>query len=664
MGSRGAREAGRAAAGSERSPARAGELADTHAALRESEERFRAFMDNTPAVAFLKDEEGRIVWVNRRFERTFGTRLEEIRGRSDAERWPPEIAQRLTAVHRQVLAGGVPVQLQEKLPTPAGERCWLSLKFPFQDGDGRRFLGGVSVDVTEQRNAEEARERSRSVLQATLESSADGILAIDAHDRVVAYNRRFCEMWRIPPALIAEEDNVRLLAFVKDQLADPGGFFADVRRPHAGTSATLLRFKDGRVFERYAVPQYLGDSIIGRVCTFRDVTERLRLEEHLRQALKMEAVGQLAGGVAHDFNNLLTVIAGYAAMVTRELPAEGRARTYVEEITRAAERAAALTRQLLAFSRQQVMQPRVLDLNALLHEMRELLRRIVREDIELSFVPGPDLGDVMADPTQIEQVVMNLVVNARDAMPGGGKLTLTTSRARLEGGEGGGSFNVATGDYVQLTVADTGIGMDETTLSRAFEPFFTTKDKGQGTGLGLSTVYGIVKQSGGYVWLESEPGQGCRVHVYLPRSVQPAPSRGLVASGPVAASGSGETVVVAEDEEAVRSLVVEVLQGCGYRVLAAAGGRQALALCRRHRRGSIHLLLTDVVMPGMSGPELTRQVARIHPEIRILYMSGYTDRAIARPGPDLQLIEKPFHPSALARRVREVLDAPPHSGAR
>jgi signal transduction histidine kinase len=453
--------------------------------------------------------------------------------------------------------------------------------------------------------------------------------------------------------VLAAADGAEALGIVDRQAAPISLLVTDVTLPGmAGTELARWLAARGAGIKVLLLSGY------ARFCTFRDVTERLRLEEHLRQALKMEAVGQLAGGVAHDFNNLLTVIAGYAAMVTRELPAEGRAHAYVEEITRATERAASLTRQLLAFSRQQVMQPRVLDLNTLLDDMRELLRRIVREDIDLSFVPGPDLGHVMADPTQIEQVVMNLVVNARDAMPGGGKLTLTTSRARLEGGEGGGSFNAATGDYVQLTVADTGIGMDETTRSRAFEPFFTTKDKGQGTGLGLSTVYGIVKQSGGYVWLESEPGKGCRVHVYLPRSDQPVPSRGLAAYGPVAASGSGETVVVAEDEEAVRSLVVEVLQGCGYRVLAAAGGRQALALCRRRRRGSIDLLLTDVVMPGMSGPELARQVARIHPEIRILYMSGYTDRAIARPGPDLQLIEKPFHPSALARRVREVLDAP------
>jgi two-component system cell cycle sensor histidine kinase/response regulator CckA len=552
-----------------------GEADDAHAALRESEERFRAFMDNTPAVAYLKDEDG-----------------------------------------------------------------------------------GVAINVTEQRDAEEARERSRSVLQAILESSADGILAIDSHDRVVAYNRRFGQMWHIPEALLAAADNARLLAFVQDQLADPHAFLeATSRPPPSSAGVQLLRFKDGRVFERHVVSQYLGGAIVGRVCTFRDITERLRLEKIVRQAEKMEAIGQLAGGVAHDFNNLLTVISGYAAMVARELPAESRTRSHVEEITRASERAAALTRQLLAFSRRQMMQPRVLDLNALLEDMRGMLRRIVREDIELIFAPGLQLGHVLADSTQLEQVVMNLVVNACDAMPQGGKLTVETACARLEGGEGGRNLNVVTGDYVRLTVADTGIGMDATTRSRAFEPFFTTKEKGLGTGLGLSSVYGVVKQSGGYVWLESEPGQGCRVHVYLPQVVRPAQPPGLTAPSPAApASGTGETVLVAEDEDAVRSLVVEVLAGCGYHVLAAASGHEALDLCRR-RRGRVDLLLTDVVMPGMNGPELARQISALQPEARVLFMSGYTDKAITNSGPGLELIQKPFNPAALARKVREVLDA-------
>ncbi len=771
--------------------ARGLEARRTQAALRQSEERFRAFMDNTPAVAFLEDADGRMLWVNRPFELAFGQRLEDIRGRTDAERWPPEIARRLTAIHQQVLAGGRAEQVLETLPSPAGERSWLSLKFPFDDAAGRRFLGCVAIDLTEQRRAEEERERSLSALRATLESTADGILAVDTEGRVVAYNRRFGEMWHIPESMLAAGDNEQMLLLIKDRLADPEKVLEKIRPASGTTACDLVEFKDGTLLERYAVPQYLGGKIIGDVVSYRDVTaarraeadlresearyrllfesnpqpmwvydaetlaflavnaaacehygftrddflgmtladlqvpedradllerlarsqdpagrqrpwqhrrqdgstiaveilahgltlggrparlalvtdvsERQRLEEHLRQTQKMEAIGLLAGGVAHDFNNLLTVISGYASLVARALPAASRMRSHVGEVLRAAERAASLTHQLLAFSRQQVMQPRVLDLNALLDEMRGLLRRIIREDIALVFAPDAQAGHVLADPTQIEQVVMNLVVNARDAMPHGGKLTLTTAGARLSGGEGGREFSVETGNYVRLTVSDTGIGMDAATLSRVFEPFFTTKEKGRGTGLGLSTVYGVVKQSGGYVWLASEPGQGCSVHVYLPRIEQPPDGEALGAPPETAAvPAAGETVIVAEDEGAVRSLVVKVLSEAGYRVLPAASGREALDLCRR-RKGRVHLLLTDVVMPEMNGPELARQVTEIHPEAKVLYMSGYTDKAMADPALDLDLVllEKPFVPADLARRVREVLDAPgAHSAAR
>jgi two-component system cell cycle sensor histidine kinase/response regulator CckA len=397
-----------------------------------------------------------------------------------------------------------------------------------------------------------------------------------------------------------------------------------------------------------------------RLVLITDISERNRLELHLRQTQKLEAIGLLAGGVAHDFNNLLTVISGYAALVAAALPAESGARPHVDEIVHAADRAAALTHQLLAFSRKQVMQPRVLDLNDLLEAMRELLRRIIREDIELVFAFDPHLGHVLADPGQIEQVVMNLVVNARDAMPSGGKLTLATAKVHLESDEVRAGFCIPAGDYVGLTVDDTGIGMDAVTRCRAFEPFFTTKEKGRGTGLGLSTVYGVVKQSGGYVWFDSKPGEGCGVRVYLPPVDDPVPPAELTPATLQAhlAPGAHETVVVAEDEEAVRSLVVSVLSGCGYRVLPAASGLEALDLCR-HFTGKVQLLLTDVVMPEMNGPELARRVSELHPEAKVLFMSGYTDKAIDVHGLDLglMLLEKPFLPAVLASRVRAALDS-------
>jgi two-component system cell cycle sensor histidine kinase/response regulator CckA len=627
-------------------------------------------------------------------------------------------------------------------------------------------------DLAAKRKAEESRERSLSVLQATLETTADGILVVDLDGRVSAWNQRFAEMWQMPRELLAAGDAKPVAAWIAPALIEP----RDLCGSPLGSQ--LLELKDGRLLEHDLVAQYLGREVIGRVCSFRDVTaahqaaeaqaeseeryrilfeaspqpmwvydtetlaflavnraaaahygwsrqeflamtmadlqapedraalpdgveaansqrllrhrrkdgtriivellahnlqlghrparlvviadvtERQRIEEHLRQTQKMEAIGRLAGGVAHDFNNLLTVISGYAALLDRTLAGAGPSvRSHVDEIQRAAGRAAALTHQLLAFSRQQVMQQRVVDLNALLANMRALLTRIIGEDILLAFTPAPDLGRVLADPGQLEQVLMNLVVNARDAMPHGGTLTLETANSRLEGREGGEGFAVAVGDYVRLTVSDTGVGMDATVRSRAFEPFFTTKEVGKGTGLGLSTVYGVVKQTGGYVWLESEPRQGCAVHVYLPRVEQAAhkPAAAAPIEGPAAAHG---TVVLAEDEEAVRSLVAQVLADCGYHVVAASSAREALDICRGLR--VVDLLLTDVVMPEVNGSELARQVTLLHPNTKVLFMSGYADRAIDDLQPDLGLsfLEKPFLPAVLVQRVREMLGEP------
>jgi hypothetical protein len=400
----------------------------------------------------------------------------------------------------------------------------------------------------------------------------------------------------------------------------------------------------------------------GRPCHLmlvNDVSERQLLEQHLRQKQKMEAIGLLAGGVAHDFNNLLTVISGYAALAARGLPDGSKTGAQVHEIGRAAERAAALTNQLLAFSRQQVLQPRVIALNALLADIQGLLRRIIGEDVEMVLAPAAGLGQVLADPGQIEQVVMNLVVNARDAMPRGGRITLTTANARLEAARDDAGFSVEAGDYVLLEVRDEGIGMDAATRARVFEPFFTTKEKSKGTGLGLSTVYGVVKQSGGYVWLHSEPGRGCSVKVYLPRVEEQGAAAAAPARRPPTGQFAvlGQTVLLAEDEDSVRALAAEVLTRSGYSVLAAADGRQALDLCRRHR-GPVDLLVTDVVMPEMSGPELAHRVAELHPQARILYISGYPERAAdasALAAPGANFLGKPFLPRTLIERVRDAL---------
>lgn len=371
----------------------------------------------------------------------------------------------------------------------------------------------------------------------------------------------------------------------------------------------------------------------------------------------MEAVGRLAGGVAHDFNNLLTAISGHAQILLEDLPADDPARADIEEISRAADRAADLTRQLLAFSRKQMLRPQVLDPNALIGEIQKMLRRLIGEDIELITRLAPDLGAVRADPGQLEQVIMNLAVNARDAMPTGGRLLIETRNVELGEDDARRLAPLQPGPHVVLIVSDTGAGMDESTRERIFEPFFTTKEKGKGTGLGLSTVYGIVQQSGGHIWVYSEPGQGTTFKIYLPR-VDARPEAAPAPSDADGAHNGREVVLLVEDEDAVRSLARRILEKRGYTVLTARTGPEALRIAERHD-GPIHLILTDVVMPEMSGRELAERIAPTRPDARTLFMSGYTEDDVLRRGvlnEGAAFLEKPFTPSALAQKVREVLD--------
>jgi hypothetical protein len=380
-----------------------------------------------------------------------------------------------------------------------------------------------------------------------------------------------------------------------------------------------------------------------------DITDRLRLEEQLRQAQKMEAVGMLAGGVAHDFNNLLTIIAGYSQLVLNNLEPLDANRQSVEQIIKAGERAAALTHQLLAFSRRQVMQPKVLDLNKLVTSLSTMLRRLIGEDIDLRLELSSDLGRVNADPGQIEQVLMNLAVNARDAMPNGGILTLETANVHLDESEAG--------RHILLAVSDNGAGMDQATQARLFEPFFTTKGPGKGTGLGLSTVFGIVKQSGGSVRVYSEPGRGTCVKVYLPRIDQPV---ALEAKDGAKAPRTGhETLLLVEDDDMVRNLVRETLERAGYRLKDTADPTEARRIADSFQ-GKIDLLITDVILPKVSGTELASQLNRLRPGMKVLYMSGYNDKAIVNSGllqKEVAFLQKPFTPAALIEKVREVLES-------
>jgi PAS domain S-box-containing protein len=390
-----------------------------------------------------------------------------------------------------------------------------------------------------------------------------------------------------------------------------------------------------------------------------DVTERRALEQQLRQAQKMEAIGRLAGGIAHDFNNLLMVISGYSEFLLDRLGPDQALRGPAKEISSAAERATSLTRQLLAFSRKQMLTPKVIDLNAVVTENLKMLTRLIGEDIDLVMIPGAELGPVKADPGQIEQVILNLAVNARDAMPQGGRLTIETANVTLDESYARLHAPVQPGDYTMLVITDTGIGMDTETQSRIFEPFFTTKGT-KGTGLGLSTVYGIVKQSGGYIWVYSEPGRGTSFKVYMPHvtAEEVAAVEKPAAPAVVPLETARETILVVEDEVNLRRLTRQFLENQGYTVLEAADGAEAVQICVAHQ-GIIHLLLTDVIMPGMNGRELAHRVSEIRPNMKVLYMSGYTENAIGHNGTldaGITLLQKPFTLHALKAKVREVID--------
>jgi signal transduction histidine kinase len=384
-----------------------------------------------------------------------------------------------------------------------------------------------------------------------------------------------------------------------------------------------------------------------------------RSEEQLRQSQKMEAIGQLAGGVAHDFNNLLTAISGHSELCLKRLTPSDPLRRHIEGIKRSGERAAALTRQLLAFSRKQILQPKIIDLNHIVVDMNKMLQRLIGEDVDLLMGLAADLGKVKADPNQIEQILLNLSINARDAMPQGGRLTIETSNVNLSEEFSRGHIAVSPGQYVMLAVSDNGCGMDAETQAHIFEPFFTTKEVGKGTGLGLATVYGIVKQSEGTIWLYSEVGGGTTFKIYLPCVERPMKEVEVETDNFELLEGT-ETVLLVEDEEVVREMATEILRDSGYQVLEAKHGHEALTLGRQHA-GVIHLMLTDVVMPQMSGRQLAEQLTPLRSEMKVLYMSGYTDDAIVHHGvleEGTAFIGKPFTPSALARKVRELLDAP------
>jgi PAS domain S-box-containing protein len=917
--------------------------------LRKGEARFRSVFEAAHVGIAIVDLDGRATMLNLAYQRMLGLRADEAPTITVFDELThPDDREADAARYQALLLGpGDHYQQEKRYLLPDGRLVWASLTVSvLRDVSGRpEYVLGMAVDITDRKRAEAEAGRALSLLQSTLESTADGILVIDQSGAISSFNRRFVDLWRIPPEVIATRDDAQALAFVLDQLKDSERFLAKVQELYAhptSESFDVLEFKDGRVFERYSIPQLLDGAPVGRVWSFRDVserrraerlraalyqiaeqagvaedmadfcraihavvaelmparnfyialhdevrglltfpyfvdevdsppaskplgrgiteyvlrsgepllagpevfeelvrrgeidllgensidwlgvplkargrtigmlavqsyekgvrygeaerdvlvfvsgqiatalerkraeealraseeryrllvenaplgiaeidlsgrflsmnpaglrmmgltdqsqvrgrpyldaispadrprvgsllarafegessrfefvaagegeprlfasafvplrdkngaikqvtgikeeiTERKRTEDTLRQAQKMEAVGRLAGGVAHDFNNLLGVITGYGEMLLKEFADDDPLHPRITQILRAARRAADLTRQLLAFSRQQVLQPKVLNLNVVVSDMDTMLRRLIGEDIELATRLEPGLGSVMADASQIEQVIMNLAVNARDAMPDGGQLTIETQNVDVEAVQVASHPGGKPGRYVMLAVSDTGAGMDAATQSRIFEPFFTTRELGKGTGLGLSTVYGIVKQSDGYVWVYSEVGVGTSFKVYLPRIDEAAPILSRESSEPL---GRGsETVLLVEDEAGLREMLREILEDNGYTALVARDGAEALQIADAHAE-PIHLMITDVIMPGMTGPSAAEQVVTTRPELKVLYMSGYSDDAVVRHGmlgPGSAFLSKPFALQAFLNKVRELLD--------
>lgn len=525
------------------------------------------------------------------------------------------------------------------------------------------YVNVYGHDVTEQNRAERALRASEERFRSVTESAIDAIISADGEGIILSWNRGAEAMFGYTQGEVLGKP-LTVLMPERYRLPHQQGlerFRTTGEGRVIGKTVELAGLrKDGTEF-----PLELSLAIwrVGESTFFsgiaRDLSERKQLEQQLRQAQKMEAIGQLAGGVAHDFNNLLTVINGYSELLLGTFPPQDPRAKTVQQIKQAGHRAAALTSQLLAFSRKQVLQPTILDLNAVVRNMEPMLRRLIGEDIEFATRLPADLGVVMADASQVEQVLMNLVINARDAMPQGGLLTIETANVHLDQACTARHVGATPGEYVMFAVTDTGIGMDAATQARIFEPFFTTKERGKGTGLGLSTVYGIVKQSGGYIWVYSEPGQGSTFKVYLPQAKETLKAAPVQPALTEAFRGS-ETVLLVEDEEMVRSFARTVLQTYGYTVLEAQTVTEAVRTCQEYL-GPINLLVTDVVMPGLSGRRLADQVAPLRPTMKVLYMSGYTDDGIVHHGvlePGMAFLQKPFSPVQLVRKVREVLSSP------
>lgn len=629
--------------------------------LVEREELFHLISENAADMIAVVDMHGKRLFNSLSYHRVLGYTPEELQASSAFEQIHPDDRERVMRAAEEAQRTGIGKTLEYRLRHKNGS--WLVLESTSSvicDAKGQpEKLVIVNRDITERKRAEEALRRSEADFRSVVEDAPYGIYRASVPGRLLQVNPALCKMLGYE-----QEQELMRKDFAADIFRQQGEYLrlTDLLT-HAeeikdfemdwmkqdGTPITV-RCSARRINDENGTPAYFE-------VFAEDVTEKRILEKQLRMAQKMEAIGRLSGGIAHDFNNLLGVIIGYSRVLKKSLGPQNELAEHAVEIEKAGQRAAAMTKQLLAFSRQQVLTPEVLSLNTLVTDMEKMLPRLLGEDIEVSLALDPGLGSVKADQSQIEQVIMNLAVNSRDAMPAGGKLQIHTSNVVLDQSYTRHHPGSKEGQYVLLSVTDTGIGMDAATLAHMFEPFFTTKERGKGTGLGLATVYGIVKQSNGYIWVESAPGKGASFQIYLPLYVGQTALDQQKLDAPEKLGGS-EHILLVEDSEPLRKLAQKYLETGGFRVLSAASGEDALQVAACHR-GTFDLLLTDVVMPGMNGRVLAEQLMPRQPGMRVLYMSGYTDSFIAGHGvlePGTHLLHKPFTDEVLIRKVREVLD--------
>jgi two-component system, cell cycle sensor histidine kinase and response regulator CckA len=621
-------------------------------ALRESEERYRLITDSAVDLISLIDRAGRFVYASPSYQTVLGYAPAQLIDRLAIDYVHPEDQIRWPTTDD-------PARTLIRYRHTDGSWRWIEARGTIVTQHEQTYLLTVGRDMTEQKRMEAELENNYSLLSAVIESTPDAVSVKDLQGHYLMINSAGAHMLGLTAEEVLGKDASTL-------------FGADAARQMSEDERRVMESGAMQPYEQSVTVNgvtrtYLAtkgpyhdkqDNVIGEIGILRDITEHKHLEAQLLQSQKMESIGQLAGGIAHDFNNMLAAVIGFIGSARLELPQQSSIQYDLEAAESAAWRAAGLTRQLLAFARKQVVEPRVLNLNTVIMDMDKLLRRLIGEDIDLITLPAPDLWQVKVDPGHIEQVIVNLAVNARDAMPNGGKLTIETANVMLDADYTDQHVGVIPGVYVMLAISDTGCGIEAEVRQHIFEPFFTTKEIGKGTGLGLSTCYGIIKQHGGHIWVYSEVGQGTTFKIYLP-PLDELPGAELRPDEALVVLLGSETVLLVEDEPLVRELATTILHAQGYTVLAASNGEEALGVVHA-TAGTIDLLVTDVVMPGMRGKVLAQQLTSIYPHIKVLFISGYATDAITQHGqlePGAHFLSKPFTRTALARKVREVLDS-------